>query len=119
MRSTSSSAKAHVANAKALAPYGKKLIDLTPAAIGPMVIPAVNLDDHIDSENVNMVTCGGQARIPIVAAISQATRSPTPRSSPRSRPRAQVPEPAPTSTNSPKRQVTRSSRSAARHAARR
>jgi acetaldehyde dehydrogenase len=64
------SAKAHVANAAALAAYDKRLIDLTPAAIGPMVIPAVNLRDHVDADNVNMVTCGGQATIPVVAAIA-------------------------------------------------
>jgi acetaldehyde dehydrogenase len=65
------SAKAHVANAAVLAPYGKQLVDLTPAAIGPMVVPAVNLADHVAAENVNMVTCGGQATIPVVAAISR------------------------------------------------
>ncbi|EON25569.1 MULTISPECIES: acetaldehyde dehydrogenase (acetylating) [Nocardioides] len=70
------SAKAHVANAAKLAPYGKKLVDLTPAAIGPMVIPAVNLADHVDADNVNMVTCGGQATIPIVAAIAQVVPVP-------------------------------------------
>jgi acetaldehyde dehydrogenase len=65
------SAGAHIHNAELLAPYGKRLIDLTPAAIGPFVVPAVNLEEHLDARDVNMVTCGGQATIPIVAAISQ------------------------------------------------
>jgi len=70
------SAKAHEANAAKLAPYGKRLIDLTPAAIGPYVVPPVNLEEHVDKDNVNMVTCGGQATIPVVAAISQVTPVP-------------------------------------------
>ncbi|MGO4591805.1 acetaldehyde dehydrogenase (acetylating) [Paenarthrobacter sp. 2TAF44] len=67
------SAAAHRHNAAALAPYGKKLVDLTPAAIGPYVVPSVNLEQHLDAGNVNMVTCGGQATIPVIAAINSET----------------------------------------------
>jgi acetaldehyde dehydrogenase len=70
------SASAHIANAALLAPYGKRLIDLTPAALGPFVIPPVNLEEHLDAPDINMVTCGGQATIPIVAAVSRVTEVP-------------------------------------------
>src|SRR5271166_2949788 len=67
------SASAHLDNARLLAPHDKRLVDLTPAAIGPFVVPTVNLREHLESPNVNMVTCGGQATIPIVAAVSATT----------------------------------------------
>src|SRR6266568_3778629 len=64
------SASAHEANAKALAPYDVRVVDLTPAALGPFVVPAVNIDAHRQAREVNMVTCGGQATIPVVAAVA-------------------------------------------------
>jgi acetaldehyde dehydrogenase len=64
------SANAHATNNAACAAAGKVMIDLTPAAIGPYVVPVVNGNEHIDAQNLNMVTCGGQATIPVVAAIS-------------------------------------------------
>jgi acetaldehyde dehydrogenase len=70
------SAAAHLVNAKHLEPHGRRIVDLTPAAIGPFVIPAVNFEDHLDAPNINMVTCGGQATIPIVAAVSRVTDVP-------------------------------------------
>jgi len=65
------SAAAHKKHSDVCASANKVMIDLTPAAIGPYVIPEVNGDAHLDAPNVNMVTCGGQATIPIVAAVSQ------------------------------------------------
>lgn len=64
------SAGAHKKHSDVVTGAGKVMIDLTPAAIGPYVIPVVNGDAHLDKSNVNMVTCGGQATIPIVAAVS-------------------------------------------------
>jgi acetaldehyde dehydrogenase (acetylating) len=65
------SAKAHIHHAKLLKEAGKKVLDLTPAAVGPIVVPPVNLRDHLDADNINLITCGGQATIPIVHAIQQ------------------------------------------------
>lgn len=62
-------ARAHYRHAELLAAAGKVAIDLTPAAVGPHVVPLVNLSEHLDKQNVNLVTCGGQATVPIVAAI--------------------------------------------------
>ena len=53
---------------------GKVMVDLTPAAIGPYCIPVVNIEEHLDKQNVNMVTCGGQATIPMVAAVSRVSK---------------------------------------------
>ena len=70
------SAGAHVKNDAALreAKPDIRLIDLTPAAIGPYCVPVVNLEANVDQLNVNMVTCGGQATIPMVAAVSRVAR---------------------------------------------
>lgn len=68
------SAGAHKRNSELVLAAGKRMIDLTPAAIGPYVIPPVNGEACLDAGNVNMVTCGGQATIPIVAAVSRVAK---------------------------------------------
>lgn len=65
------SAYAHKRNSDLLTAAGKKVIDLTPAAIGPFTVPPVNLKEHLEKSNVNMVTCGGQATIPMIHAINR------------------------------------------------
>lgn len=65
------SAKSHEIHAPLLKSLGKIAIDLTPAKVGVMCVPAVNMKECLDSQNVNMITCGGQASIPIAYAIGK------------------------------------------------
>ena len=67
------SAYAHKAHDAALRADGIQVVDLTPAAIGPFTVPTVNMSQHLDQPNVNMVTCGGQATIPMVAAVARVS----------------------------------------------
>jgi acetaldehyde dehydrogenase len=66
------SASAHHANWAKLRDTGLRMLDLTPASIGPFCVPVVNLNEHLDAPNLNMVTCGGQATVPIIAAVAQS-----------------------------------------------
>lgn len=68
------SAGAHARHNTLLQQHGIQVIDLTPAAIGPYVVPVVNLEGHLNAPNINMVTCGGQATIPMVYAVSRIAK---------------------------------------------
>lgn len=69
------SAYVHKKHSDICTAQGKKMVDLTPAAIGPFCVPVVNIDEHLDAPNVNMVTCGGQATIPMVYAVTRVSES--------------------------------------------
>ena len=65
------SAKAHARHDEVLRWHGKQIVDLTPAAAGPYVVPVVNMEEHFGAPNLSMVSCGGQATIPMVAAVNR------------------------------------------------
>jgi acetaldehyde dehydrogenase len=67
------SAKAHMQNAPKYKEAGKIAVDLTPAACGPYVVPVANLTEHLNEENVNLMTCGAQATTPMAYAVSKVT----------------------------------------------
>lgn len=113
------SAGAHRHHDEVLRPLGRTLVDLTPAALGPYVVPPVNGDAHLDAPNVNMVTCGAR---PLSRSSPRSTpyrRSTTARSSRPSPPAPPVRVPGRTSTSSPRRPPPRSSGSVVPRAARR
>jgi len=113
------SAGAHHHHNAVLQAHGKRVVDLTPAAIGPYTIPPVNGLDHLDAPNVNMVTCGGQATIPMVHAVNRVAKVHYGEIVASISSKAQAPVRALISTSSPKRRPTPSKSWAGPNAARR
>jgi acetaldehyde dehydrogenase len=68
------SAKAHLRHSEILRAHGKQVVDLTPASLGPYVVPVVNASAHLDAPNLSMVSCGGQATVPVVAAVHRVAK---------------------------------------------